>query len=299
MLTTLLSRDFFHFYFRTKMHFCDNKSKVIFQDEVFLAKIGFIEEDTGHLGPNIPAILNIYLDHIYELGNYQEVISQIDDLRTQTPVVPWPLITLALMSCLRLNTHESFVKASEIFHSLDDKYQVMARIAHPYALLAHFHGETIEAYEVVSSLPSKTVIKTGLLVTFLTKLNRINDALRILEVAINEAQNTDSPLARRGEKIIFSLETVKELTEAEEAKDKATQVKLARIYKRLDSVAAISHLDLIEIVAGPIDVTKNMKYRREKNRFLRAQKKDQNAFLELEEECESVENEVLDTRFEK
>ena len=251
------------------MHLCDNKSKVIFQDEVFLAKIGFIEEDTGHLGPNIPAILNIYLDHIYELGNYQEVISQIDDLRTQTPVVPWPLITLALMSCLRLNTHESFFKASEIFHSLDDKYQVMARIAHPYALLAHFHGETIEAYEVVSSLPSKTVIKTGLLVTFLTKLNRINDALRILEVAINEAQNTDSPLARRGEKIIFSLETVKELTEAVEAKDKATQVKLARIYKRLDSVAAISHLDLIEIVAGPIDVTKNMKYRREKNRFFR------------------------------
>ena len=63
-------------------------------------------------------------------------------------------------------------------------------------------------------------------------------------------------------------------------------------------MAAISHLDLIEIVAGPIDVTKNMKYRREKNRFLRAQKKDQNAFLELEEESEKVENEVLDSRFE-
>ena len=109
-------------------------------------------------------------------------------------------------------------------------------------------------------------------------MNRINDALHVLQVVINEAQNTDSPLARRGEKIIFSLETVKELTEAVEAKEKALQVKLARVYKRLDSVAAISHLDLIEIVAGPIDVTKNMKYRREKKRFLRAQKKDQNTF---------------------
>ena len=96
------------------MHLCDNKSKVIFQDEVFLAKIGFIEEDTGHLGANIPAILNIYLDHIYELGNYQEVISQVDALRLQTPILPWPLITLAMMSCLRLNTKESFEKASEI-----------------------------------------------------------------------------------------------------------------------------------------------------------------------------------------
>ena len=275
--------------------------RIIFQDEAFLAKIGFIEEDTGHLGANIPAILNIYLDHIYELGNYQEVISQVDALRLQTPILPWPLITLAMMSCLRLNTKESFEKASEIYNSLDDTDQIIARIAHPYALLSHLQGQTIEAHNIISSLPSKSVIKTGLLVTFLTKLNRFNDALRTLESVLKEAQNQDSPLAKRGEKIIFSLETVHDLTKAVEARnDKSLHVKLAKIYKNLDRVAAISELNLIDIVAGPIDVTKNMKYRREKNRFLRAQKKDQSAILELEEELESMETEIMDTnRFEK
>ena len=201
-----------------------------------------------------------------------------------------------MMACLRLNTPESYKKATEIYNGLDDKFQIYARIAHPYALLAHLQGDTVEAYEAVARVRSRTVIKTGLLVTFLTKLNRFNDAFRALELVIKEAQTSDSPLGRRGQKVIFSLETVRALTEAVEAvEDKALHVKLARIYKNLDSVAAISEQSLVDIVAGPIDVTSGMKYKRQKNRAVR-QMRNETLFDvdELDEESEDFENKIYD-----
>jgi hypothetical protein len=45
----------------------------------------------------------------------------------------------------------------------------------------------------------------------------------------------------------------------------ALKVRLASIFSRLDKIASISELSLVEAVAGDIDCTKSMKYRREKN----------------------------------
>ena len=92
---------------------------------------------------------------------------------------PWTTITLAMMSCLQLNTTESFVKASEIFNNIcDENFQKLARIAHPYALLAHNQGQTVEAYEIVSNVRGQSVMRSGMMVFLLTKLNRLSDAIK-------------------------------------------------------------------------------------------------------------------------
>ena len=85
-----------------------------------------------------------------------------------------------MMSCLQLNTTESFVKASEIFNNIcDEKFQKLARIAHPYALLAHNQGQIVEAYEIVSNVRNnQSVVRAGIMVFLLTKLNRLSDAIK-------------------------------------------------------------------------------------------------------------------------
>ena len=84
------------------------------------------------------------------------------------------------MSCLQLNTTESFVKAAEIFNDIcDENFQKLARIAHPYALLAHNQGQSVEAYEIVSNVRnSQSVVRAGIMVFLLTKLNRLSDAIK-------------------------------------------------------------------------------------------------------------------------
>jgi hypothetical protein len=84
------------------------------------------------------------------------------------------------MSCLQLNTTESFVKASEIFNNIcDENFQKLSRIAHPYALLAHNQGQTVEAYEIVSNVRnSQSVVRAGMKVFLLTKLDRLSDAIK-------------------------------------------------------------------------------------------------------------------------
>ena len=71
----------------------------------------------------------------------------------------------------------------------------------------------------------------------------------------------------------------------EQSGDKVLQVKLATVFKKLDSVAALSKQSLFEIVAGPIDVTKAMKYKREKNKHARNKKlkNDDSTDIVLEE----------------
>ena len=92
---------------------------------------------------------------------------------------PWPTITLAMMSCLRLNTEESLTKATEIFNNCDEYFQKLPRIAHPYALLAYNHGQVEEAYKIVSNGSSRrSIVKTGIVVFFLSKLNRLSAAIK-------------------------------------------------------------------------------------------------------------------------
>ena len=63
---------------------------------------------------------------------------------------PWPVITVALASCIRLNTEESFQKATHIFnHFCDEKQRNLSRITHLYVFLASEQGHVEEAYEIL------------------------------------------------------------------------------------------------------------------------------------------------------
>ena len=50
---------------------------------------------------------------------------------------------------------------------------------------------------------------------------------------------------------------------------KIFQVKLSTVFRKLDTVAAISNKSLLGVVTETIDITKNMKFHREKNKLVR------------------------------
>jgi hypothetical protein len=105
----------------------------------------------------------------------------------------------------------------------------------------------------------------------------------VLDTAVINAANHDSPLGKKGEKMIFSLETVNCLTKAvEESKDKNLQVKLSKAFRKLDAVAAISDKSLLGVVTETIDITKSMKFHREKNKLMR-QKTDLTTEMQIED----------------
>ena len=50
---------------------------------------------------------------------------------------------------------------------------------------------------------------------------------------------------------------------------KIFQVKLSTVFRKLDTVAAISNKSLLAVVTETIDITKNMKFHWEKNKLVR------------------------------
>ena len=62
------------------------------------------------------------------------------------------MITVALASCIRINTEESFQKATHIFNNFcDEKQRHMSRITHLYVYLASEQGHIEEAYEILGT----------------------------------------------------------------------------------------------------------------------------------------------------
>ena len=176
-----------------------------------------------------------------------------------------------MMSCLQKNSKASFEKATEIYEKdCDDFLRNSSKIAHPYAYLAHKMGQTAEGHEVVQNVHAKSVLNTGLSIFYLTKLDRIDKAIQLLEKTVKLAQKEDGPFMKKGQKMLFSIETVKNLSLAvENSKDKFVQIRLAKVFRQLDSVAAISEQSIESMITAPIDTTKSMKYKREKNRLVR------------------------------
>jgi len=258
--------------------------ETLLKDEGFLKKLGILQKK-GFYPANVIVILNIYLDHLYEAKRYEDVLTKFDEIKSKSSELPWPTITLAMMSCLKLNTQESYIKATEIFADCSEYLQKLPRISHPYALLAYNNGQIVEAYEIVSNGARRSTVKIGIKVFFLTKLNKISAAIRVLENTLKFESRKDAPLGKaRAEKITFSMETVKCLTEAvENSGDPNLQLRLSKLYKKMDTVAAISNKTLLDVVTETIDITKDMKYHRQKNRLMLTQKATSTTDIQLED----------------
>merc|ERR1712079_112234 len=113
-------------------------------------------------------------------------------------------------------------------------------------------------------------VNTGMRVFFLSKSNKLSAAITVLESKGKSARHRKNPIV---EKIIFSMETVNCLTEAvENSGDQNLQLRLSKLYQNMDSVAVISDKTLFDIVTETIDITKDMKYHREKNKEILNQK---------------------------
>ncbi len=181
-------------------------------------------------------------------------------------------MTISMMSCLRLNTPDSYAKAKDLYENQCNNYaRSVGPVAHSYAWLCYMNKDFAKAFEVIASMPKKSILRTTLLVTLFVKMDRVNDALLLLEAVIKEAEREDSPLSTvmaAGQKVSFSVETVNMLTSAVEArKDKSLMVRLASLFSKLDRVASISEKNLYETITSPIDSTKKMRHQRKKYRL--------------------------------
>ena len=97
---------------------------------------------------------------------------------------PWQVLTVAMVSCLQLNTPESFTQATHIYNNVcTQKEKSLSKIVHPYVLLASKQGHIEEAYEILNYLhkPKRGVIRSGLRISLLVKMNRLDEAIRVLE----------------------------------------------------------------------------------------------------------------------
>ena len=82
-------------------------------------------------------------------------------------------------------------------------------------------------------------------------MNRLSDAIKILENVVKKAYDVDKPLGQSGEKIIFSHQTITTLTKrVETSGDKILQIRLATVFRKMDSVAALSDKSLCDIITG-------------------------------------------------
>lgn len=244
----------------------------IWKNKLFMSRVGYVDEDTGALASNMPTVTLCYLDILYEKKKYEEVIEEVKKLETLILQVPSFVYVLGMMSCLKLNTKDSLESAMTFYNGKHrDQLTKISRFVHPYALLLCRQGNPALAFEIVSLLPKRTVLRSGLMVYLLTRLNRPTEACVLLEGVLTEIQREDKPLSvSRGQgmpKLIFSLECVQALTKVvEKRQDVALNARLAGVFTRLDSVASITDRNMVELISAEIDAPKWMKYKRGKNK---------------------------------
>ena len=102
---------------------------------------------------------------------------------------PWPILTLAMMSCLRMNTPESYIKATNIYNNLcDSKTRTKSEIAYPYILLTAKQNNLEEAFEILKHKVDKDTKKfrelgthAELQISLYIQMERLPDAIEVLE----------------------------------------------------------------------------------------------------------------------
>ena len=94
-----------------------------------------------------------------------------------------------MMSCLRLNTPESYIKATNIYNNLcDSKTRTKSEIAYPYILLTAKQNNLEEAFEILKHKVDKDSKKfrelgthAELQISLFIQMERLPDAIEVLE----------------------------------------------------------------------------------------------------------------------
>ena len=252
-----------------RLHKWKDTANSTWNDDHFMELAGFTDQGSNQLAMNMPTVTLCYLDILYEKKLYQAVIDEILKLEkvVQLPVFVY---VLGMMACLKMNTEESLNVATGFYNGSNNK-QIMkiSRVVHPYSLLLHKQGNTSLALETVSLLPTKhfPYLRAGIMVHFLSHLNRPDEACSLLEVMLRNYDRADQPLAMaRGQgipKLIFSMETVKSLTDVIRThKDAALNARLGGVFSRLDKIASITDQSIDNLVTAEIDISSFEKARK-------------------------------------
>ena len=93
------------------------------------------------------------------------------------------------MSCLRMNTPESYIKATNIYNNLcDSKTRTKSEIAYPYILLTAKQNNLEEAFEILKHKFDKDTKKfrelgthAELQISLFIQMERLPDAIEVLE----------------------------------------------------------------------------------------------------------------------
>ena len=93
------------------------------------------------------------------------------------------------MSCLRMNTPESYIKATNIYNNLcDSKTRTKSEIAYPYILLTAKQNNLEEAFEILKHKVDKDTknfrelgTHAELQISLFIQMERLPDAIEVLE----------------------------------------------------------------------------------------------------------------------
>ena len=241
----------------------------IWNDKVFINRVGFIDASGKTLALNMPTVTLAYLDLLYEKKLYQDVINEVQKLQSWVTVPPYAY-AVGMMACLKLNTPSS-LEAAQGFYNGPAGGQLMqiSRVVHPYVLLLDLHNKKSQALETMSLLSTRNFrpLRAGIMVYLLSNLDRPYEACTLLESSLRNSEREDRALAMaRGQnfpKHIFSLESVKALTKAIESRnDLKLNARLAGVFSKLDKIASITEQSMIQIVTADIDANSQLKYKR-------------------------------------
>merc|ERR1719376_1900553 len=199
----------------------------LWSDQEFMDKVGFLQQDGGGgLAANMPSVALTYFDLLYKAERYDQMFAEMEKLEAKLAdsssesAVPFYVHLLYMMACLRMNTAESFAKATELYNR---KPELMSngKVANAYGLLILRHGaDPALAYEVVTVSRKNSVLRTSLMVFILARLNRPEEACRLLESTLSVLEDSDSPILKGSSekeqqlKLVFSVDCVGSLTKA-------------------------------------------------------------------------------------
>ena len=273
--------------FRDFMQICRlNKwlepAKEIWNDRIFMDRVGYIDTQGNKLAFNMPTITLTYLDLLYKKKLYQEVIEEVQKIEKSVTVPPFVYV-IAMMACLKLNTPASLEAASAFYNGPSGGHIMkISRVVNPYALLLFLQNKKSQALETVSLLPTRhlLVLRAGIMVHFLAHLNKPIEACNLLENSLRNSEREDKAMAMaRGQNLpkhIFSIESVKALTKTvENQQDVSLNARLAGIFSRLDKIASITDKSLLHLVTAEIDVDSRLRNKRRRQERALAEKQSE------------------------
>jgi hypothetical protein len=212
-----------------------DEARRLFDNGALIGKIHVLDS-----ARDMSFVLTIYFDLLFKREFYEEVIDQYDKIAAMYPEPPINLLKLAVASCAKLNTPESYALSARFLQDAADKGgNVLGLPTMIHALLACRRGHAAEALALAERNKFSS-IKNNLVVHILVQLGRIGDALDYMEQGFCAGMRLPTEMRA---KLHFLKEVVDELKVAAEG-DAVMKNRLDQLWANYGNNCTIKDLSL-------------------------------------------------------